>query len=234
MQTETEARRWKRGDVREDGKVFWQYNPHYRDGERWLTPEKFAAYREKNKAYFAVRNAAYQAANREAIRARKAAYRAENREKEATRNAAYYAANREAIRARRAAYRKANREVIRARKAAYKTARYNRDPLFALKHRLSARTRLAFARIESFKPASTESLLNCVWGYAKAYIEKQFTADMAWGNRGEWHIDHIIPLASAYDAYTTAMLCDIHNLRPMPGPENLSKSATWHPPEYSI
>jgi hypothetical protein len=31
----------KRGDVREDGRVFWQYNKPSKDGEMWLTQEAF-------------------------------------------------------------------------------------------------------------------------------------------------------------------------------------------------
>lgn len=30
----------KRGDVREDGMVFWRYSPTYKNGEQWITPEK--------------------------------------------------------------------------------------------------------------------------------------------------------------------------------------------------
>ena len=29
------------------------------------------------------------------------------------------------------------------------------------------------------------------------HIKNQFVEGMSWANHGEWHIDHIIPLASA-------------------------------------
>lgn len=31
----------KRGDVRDDGKVFWRYKENYKNGEMWVTPERF-------------------------------------------------------------------------------------------------------------------------------------------------------------------------------------------------
>lgn len=230
MQTGTETKRRKRGDVRGDGKVFWKYHPKYRDGEVWLTRKQFDAYREK----VAASGAASRAANSEKIRARRAAYRAANREKLAARQAAYYAANYEEVRARKAVYISANREKIKAGRSAYYKNRRRQDPLFALRERLRTRTREAFKNIGKAKPASTDELLGCAWEKAKSHIEAQFTEGMGWHNRCDWHIDHVIPLASAYDAYTTALLCDVHNLRPVWGPENISKSDTWHPPEYCI
>jgi len=35
-------KRRKRGEVREDGKVFYRYQASARDGEYWMEPEKFA------------------------------------------------------------------------------------------------------------------------------------------------------------------------------------------------
>lgn len=258
MQTGTETKRRKRGDVRGDGKVFWKYHPKYRDGEQWLTTEQFATYREKdaankfahwpvystaNREKIAAYQAAYRAVNRKKIAARDAAYRAANLEKIKARKAAYYAANCEEIRARENAYRAANRDKVaayaasptrKAGRSAYYRNRRRQDPLFALQERLRGRTREAFKNIGKAKPASTDELLGCAWEKAKSHIEEQFTEGMGWHNRCDWHIDHVIPLASAYDAYTTALLCDIHNLRPVWGPENISKSDTWHPPEYCI
>jgi hypothetical protein len=35
-------RKWKRGDVREDGMVFYRYQATARNGEYWMSPEMFA------------------------------------------------------------------------------------------------------------------------------------------------------------------------------------------------
>jgi len=39
-----------RGDVREDGEIFWQYSASHANGEHWLTPEEFAAKQAKTNA----------------------------------------------------------------------------------------------------------------------------------------------------------------------------------------
>ncbi len=42
-------RKWKRGDVGPDGRVFLEYRKSCLNGERWQSPEKFAETREKEK-----------------------------------------------------------------------------------------------------------------------------------------------------------------------------------------
>jgi hypothetical protein len=34
-------KKYKRGDRREDGMIFWRYNPRYNNGEYWITKDKF-------------------------------------------------------------------------------------------------------------------------------------------------------------------------------------------------
>ena len=220
MQTGTETKRRKRGDVRDDGMVFWTYHPECGDGEWWLTPEQFATNREKL--------AAYRAANREKFTARDAAYRAANREKIAAYKAAHWAANREKILAYRSS--PAYRDICNT----YHRKCIQNNPLFALRQRLRGRISKAFTRIGKSKPALAEDLLGCSWEKAKAHIEKQFAPGMSWERRAEFEIDHVIPIASAYDEYTTIMLCHYTNLKPIWAHENEAKGATWHPPEYSI
>ena len=52
---------------------------------------------------------------------------------------------------------------------------------------------------------------------------------MTWGNRGEWEIDHHIPLASAENEKQMLALCKYTNLRPLWRTENRKKS--WKMPE---
>ena len=59
----------------------------------------------------------------------------------------------------------------------------------------------------------------------KIHLEKQFKPGMSWDNRKEWHIDHIVPLASAKDEETMNKLCHYTNLQPLWAEENLSKGA---------
>lgn len=74
---------------------------------------------------------------------------------------------------------------------------------------------------KSFVDYSLEDLM--------AHLEKQFHDGMTWENRGEWHIDHIVP-RSAFN-YTSPSdpefkACwSLTNLRPIWGKENIRKSA---------
>jgi len=170
--------------------VFWRCQKDCRNGERWVTPEKFAEYREK-----------------EATRERKGT--AEYREKVAARERERYAADSE--------YRK--------KKAAYIRDRYANDPLFATSVRLRNRTRSAFTRIAADKPAPTEELLGTDWQTLKGHIESRFLEGMSWENMSEWHIDHIVPLASAKTEEELAELCHYTNLQPLWASDNIRKGA---------
>ena len=65
----------KRGDVREDGKVFWKYASSCKDGEYWLSKEKF----EERKKRESERHAKYYSKNANAFRKYKIDRYAKNR-----------------------------------------------------------------------------------------------------------------------------------------------------------
>jgi hypothetical protein len=46
---------------------------------------------------------------------------------------------------------------------------------------------------------------------------------MSWENHGEWHVDHIVPLASAKTEAEVAALFALTNLRPLWASENQRK-----------
>ena len=47
------------------------------------------------------------------------------------------------------------------------------------------------------KKQKTIEYVGCSYNHYKDYLQNRFKDGMSWNNRGEWHIDHIIPLASA-------------------------------------
>lgn len=62
-----------------------------------------------------------------------------------------------------------------------------------------------------------------------AHLERQFSNGMNWENYGDWHVDHIIPIAAfnyetVHDADFKAAWA-LTNLRPMWAEKNLSKGA---------
>jgi hypothetical protein len=63
----------------------------------------------------------------------------------------------------------------------------------------------------------------------KRHLERQFQPGMSWSNMGEWHIDHIIPIADfsfdSPDSQEFRACWALTNLRPLWGRENSSKRA---------
>ena len=46
---------------------------------------------------------------------------------------------------------------------------------------------------------------------------------MTWENHGDWHYDHIIPLASANTVEELEKLCHYKNIQPLWAKENIAK-----------
>lgn len=132
------------------------------------------------------------------------------------------------------AWRCRNSAYLRLYQRLYQRTRRAADFLYGLKDRLRTRTAASFREGGLLKRTTTEELLGCSWARAKAHIEKQFVDGMSWDNRDLWHIDHIIPLSTAYDEYTLRGLCHFTNLRPLWIPDNLSKGDSYPEPEYVI
>jgi hypothetical protein len=99
------------------------------------------------------------------------------------------------------------------------------DPLFLVKSRLKVRTSSIFKRKNISKRHNTLDILGCDWPRLKDYIESKFSTGMGWDNRSLWHIDHIIPLASAETEQRLIELCHYTNLQPLWASENMSKGA---------
>jgi hypothetical protein len=61
----------------------------------------------------------------------------------------------------------------------------------------------------------------------KRHLERQFSRGMNWHNMGEWHIDHVVPLASfsfsSPDDPAFRAAWALSNLRPLWGLENVRK-----------
>ena len=77
------------------------------------------------------------------------------------------------------------------------------------------------------KKSSSQKIIGCSWSELRAHIEKQFRQGMCWENHGlyGWHVDHVIPLASASSVEEMLKLCHYTNLQPLWAEENLKKGA---------
>lgn len=75
------------------------------------------------------------------------------------------------------------------------------------------------------KKTKTYSILGAEFEQVKLHIEKQFKEGMNWANHGEWHIDHIYPVAMAENKEMVYKLNHYTNLQPLWAKENLQKGA---------
>lgn len=101
--------------------------------------------------------------------------------------------------------------------------RRKEDPMFLLKERIRCRTKAAFMGGGFTKGSKTREMLGCSWEVFKAHIEAQFVKGMKWSNRHLWHLDHIVPLASAKNEDDLVKLSHFSNLRPLWADENIQK-----------
>lgn len=79
--------------------------------------------------------------------------------------------------------------------------------------------------LKSDKELSSSEYLGCDIDTLKQHIESQFKDGMSWDNCGQWHFDHIIPIA--YDNPTfEEQVARLHytNLQPLWAVDNISKS----------
>jgi len=129
-------------------------------------------------------------------------------------------ANRESERRKDRAYKEANRERLREQaRARVKT------PFQIMKKRLRDRLRNIFSNHGKKKRSSTLDMIGGDWLVAKKHLESLFTESMTWENIGEWHIDHIIPFATAKTEEELIALCHYTNLQPLWAFDNMSKGA---------
>lgn len=183
--------------------------------------EIYAIRRESGRAaeYREINKEKNKAASRKTYEARK------NCPEELKRRRAYYLANRERIlKKRKTDQAKINEQVQKRIKA---------DPVLglckALKSRLSHSARTMHQKVTCGKAlrADREKL--------RQRIEFNFKPGMNWQNYGEWHIDHVKPLAAFVvqqkDINLANLLC---NLKPEWDADNKRKSANFKGTNYRI
>jgi len=98
--------------------------------------------------------------------------------------------------------------------------------ILKLKHNLRISVYRSFKKRGYTKKSKTELILGADWLTVKKHFERQFTKGMTWDNQGKWHIDHIVPLASAKTEEEVIKLNHYTNLQPLWAEDNLKKSDT--------
>jgi len=73
------------------------------------------------------------------------------------------------------------------------------------------------------KKTKTYQILGCSFKDFQNHIESQFKEGMTWENHGEWHYDHIVPVASATTEEELININHYTNFQPLWAEENIRK-----------
>ena len=124
-----------------------------------------------------------------------------------------------------------HRKTHNRRCAARQNARYHEDDAYRIITLLRCRTRAALDG--RAKAGKTIEMLGCTPEFLRGHLESQFTAGMAWGQRGKWAIDHRIPVAAfdLTDEKHQRYCFHWSNLQPLWTEQNLRKSDKYCPKE---
>jgi hypothetical protein len=138
----------------------------------------------------------------------------------------YYKKNKErCIELSKERYKK-NKENINKRNLEYINKRKQKDFVFKFKQNTRSLIYNSFKKgtNQYKKNSKTEKILGCTIEEFRYYIESKFKKGMSFYNHGEWHLDHIIPLASANSKNDIIRLNHYTNFQPLWAEDNLSKS----------
>ena len=136
----------------------------------------------------------------------------------------YYEKNKKSILTYKKKWSKKNYQKIKEQKKEYYKNRNDNDFIFNLRNRMRSRLYNFLLKNNIVKTNKTFDIVGCSPEFLKEHLENQFIGDMGWDNRGEWHIDHIIPLSSAKTEEELYKLCHYTNLQPLWAEDNLKKS----------
>ena len=125
----------------------------------------------------------------------------------------------------RVKYRKDYRKNNKSKRSEYEKHLKNVNVLYRLSHSCRVRV-INFLKVKNIqKNNKTFDIIGCSPQFLKEYLENKFDEGMSWENRGDWHIDHIIPLSSADDEERVYELCHYSNLQPLWEEDNLKKGS---------
>lgn len=146
-----------------------------------------------------------------------------NPEKTKENHKKYYQKNRDKVLKQCKKYRQENRKKRYKQELEKKSSNF----LYQLTCAMRSRTSIILKRKKIKKNNKTINIIGCSMKFLKEYLERQFKEAMTWENYGNkgWHIDHIIPLASATTEEEVYKLCHYTNLQPLWAHENLSKGS---------
>jgi hypothetical protein len=139
-------------------------------------------------------------------------------------NKLYRLANKEKIKEYNKQYRIKNKEKLAEKNKLYQQNRTKNDCIYRFKRNVQSLIRCSFKRTNYHKNSKTVDILGCGIEDFKSYIQSKFKKGMSFDNSGKWHLDHIIPLATANTEEDVIRLNHYTNFQPLWAEENLKKS----------
>jgi hypothetical protein len=155
-------------------------------------------------------------------------YREKNKERLSNNHKKWYNENKEKWNEYIKEYREKNIDKIREIKRTYERTRKANDPLYKLISNFRTAIYQVLKENNVDKNGHYFEILKYSPDELISHLENQFKDGMTWGNYGEWHVDHILPITSfniQEIGDNEFMKCwSLNNLQPMWGEENLRKS----------
>lgn len=179
--------------------------------------KKLEEYKEKARTHYSE--------NKDSILLQAKVYRERNRELLNAKDRDYYQRNKSEYLRKQAEYQKLNADARNKYNRKYRKNRRQADRLFSIRENMRTRFRYELAKRGESLHIKANEYLGCSWVFLREYLAKKFTDGMSWDNYGEWHVDHIMPLASATTKEDLIKLCHYSNLQPLWAFDNLSKGA---------
>jgi len=164
--------------------------------------------------------------NKEKIKDRRKKYNEKSREKRSEYDKIYNKNNKLKRSEYHKKYRKDNREERNKNFNKYQNKRKKEDLVFSLKCNIRSLINNSFKRGNNKfkKDEKTEKILGCSIIFFISYISLKFKNSMTIENHGEWHLDHIVPLATAKTEDDVIRLNHYTNFQPLWAKDNMSKS----------
>jgi hypothetical protein len=204
-------------------KPFDEFYKHkrFKDGFRSECKNCVKKYKDYNKDKIKEWYLEYYKKNRDKILEYHKSYNLENK----TKIKIYRENNKEKIKQSAKKYKKINKDKILKRRREYESIKKQTNPIYKFRHNVRTLIGGCFKRGKNNyeKKTRTEDILSCTIDEFKIYIETKFKKGMSFENHGEWHLDHIIPLASANTEEEIIRLNHYTNFQPLWAEENLSK-----------
>ena len=136
----------------------------------------------------------------------------------------YTSKNRVKIRGWHNSYREENKDYLNKTGRERQKKRRSLEPLYNFKLKLRDSISKSLKRGGYTKRSKTFDILGVDYETFQTYISRKFKEGMTFENHGEWHLDHIIPMASANTEEEAIKLNHYTNFQPLWATDNLKKS----------